>query len=303
MKLRSSGRGGGYSVGRGLAESAMQALYVGDWPARLWGRMPGASNVVVHRHVIPLPPGAGPSCRVAFVSDLHLGPTTSARVLDAAFALLRDGRPDVLVLGGDYVYLDASPARLSTLSTLVASIGCRVKIAVLGNHDLWADDVAIVDALSRAGASVLVNQSLRLPSPWEDVAVVGLDDPWAGECSAGAAFAQLENELFRIVVCHSPDGLLGLQDTRFDLFLAGHTHGGQVAAPWGPIVMSRGRLCRQYAAGLRTFEGQPVLVSRGIGGIEVPVRAYAPPDILLIELERRRTDCEAGTFGHASSAV
>lgn len=287
MKLRSTGRGGGYSVWRGLVESALGTLYVGDWPARLWGRIPGACRVCAQRHVVPLPQGSGRGCRLAFVSDLHLGPTTSSRVLEAALDLLRKCRPDVLVLGGDYVYLDATPGRLSSLAELIASVACPVKIAVLGNHDLWADDSAIVEALSEAGAKVLVNQSMRLPSPWMDVAIVGLDDPWAGHCDAAAAFAALGGEGFRIVVCHSPDGLLQLQGSSFDLFLAGHTHGGQVASPWGPIIMSHGRLCRRYPAGLDTFNNQPVVVSRGVGGIEVPVRLCAPPDILLIELERR----------------
>ncbi len=286
MKLRSSGRGGGYSVWRGLGESALGVLYAGDWPAWLWGWVPGACTIAVERHVVPLPPGVGRGCRLAFVSDLHLGPTTSPRVLEAAFVELRKSRPDALVLGGDYVFLDATPARLSALAALVASVECPVKIAVLGNHDLWTDDRAIVETLSGAGAEVLVNQSVRLPSPWADVAVVGLDDPWAGDCDAEAALATPDGEAFRIVVCHSPDGLLRMGESGFDLFLAGHTHGGQVASPWGPIVMSHGRMCRRYPAGLGAFNNQRVVVSRGVGGIEVPVRTYAPPDILLIELER-----------------
>lgn len=294
MKLRSSGRGRGYSIWRGLVESALEGLYVGDWPARLWARAPGACSIAVERHVVPLPSGIERDCRLAFVSDLHLGPTTSPRVLEAAFAQLRKNRPDVLVLGGDYVYLDATPARLSALAALVASVECQIKIAVLGNHDLWTDDRAIVETLSQAGAKVLVNQSLRLPNPWADIAVVGLDDPWAGDCDAEAALATLDGDAFRIVACHSPDGLLQLEGTDFDLFLAGHTHGGQVASPWGPMVMSRGRLCRRYSGGPHTFNNQPVVVSRGIGGIEVPIRTYAPPDILLVELEGRRRGSPTG---------
>jgi uncharacterized protein len=286
VKLRSSGRGGGYSMWRGLGESIFQRLYAGDWPARLWARVPGSCTVAAERHVFPLPTGHGRACRLAFVSDLHLGPTTSLRVLEAAFALLREYQPDVLVLGGDYVYLDVTPARLSALASLVSSVESQVKVAVLGNHDLWTDDEAIVETLSTAGASVLVNRGLRLPSPWTDVAVVGLDDPWAGDCNADAALATLNGEACRIVVCHSPDGLLQLRDCDFSLFLAGHTHGGQVAAPWGPIVMSRGRLCRQYSGGLASFQGKPVVGSRGVGGIEVPLRTYARPDILLIDLQR-----------------
>jgi predicted MPP superfamily phosphohydrolase len=287
VKLRSGGRGTGYSVWRGVVESALGILYVGDWPARLWARVPGACSVAVEKHVIQLPGGVGAGCRLAFVSDLHLGPTTPRQVLEAAFALVRRARPDLLVLGGDYVYLDAGPSRLFALAALVRSVECQVKVAVLGNHDLWTDDVAIEDALSEVGVSVLVNQGVRLPRPWADVGLVGLDDPWAGRCDARLPFAALDGCAFRIVVCHSPDGLLHLSDVAFNLFLAGHTHGGHMAAPWGPIVLSHGQLCGRYPAGESAFNGARVLVSRGVGGIEVPVRTYARPDILLVELERR----------------
>jgi predicted MPP superfamily phosphohydrolase len=174
----------------------------------------------------------------------------------------------------------------TTLGALVASVECPIKLAVLGNHDLWTFDQAIVDTLSDAGARVLVNEAAVLPCPWSDVVVLGLDDPWTGRCDSREAAAQLNGEPFRIVLCHSPDGLGLLDGLSFDLFLAGHTHGGQIAAPWGPIVLPRGRMCRQYPSGFGRFKSGPVYVSRGIGGVEVPIRTFAPPDLLLLELVR-----------------
>ena len=197
------------------------------------------------RHRLALPPGDGEACRIAFVSDLHVGPTTPASLLERTFEVIRRERPSVLLLGGDYVYLEAEPHRLAVLGSLVQSVDCPVKLAVLGNHDLWTWDRAIVEALSDAGVRVLVNEVASLPAPWSDVAVVGLDDPWTGRCDPWAAAAQLDGQPFRIVLCHSPDGLGLLSGLRFDLFLAGHTHGGQIAAPWGPIVLPHGRLCRR----------------------------------------------------------
>jgi len=87
-------------------------------------------------------------------------------------------------------------------------------------------------------------------------------------------------------LCHSPDGLRLLSGLRFDLFLCGHTHGGQIAAPWGPIVLPHGLLCRQYPSGLRGFESGTVYVSRGVGGVELQIRTFATPDIMLLELVR-----------------
>jgi predicted MPP superfamily phosphohydrolase len=208
-------------------------------------------------------------------------------LLRAGFAAVREAKPDVLLLGGDYVFLDAEPPRLALLEQLAASVGCPTKLAVLGNHDLWAHDHAISEALARAGVRVLVNEATSLPEPWSDVVVIGLDDPWTGACDPAGAAAQLDGQPFRIVLCHSPDGLGRLAGLRFDVFMAGHTHGGHVAAPWGPIVLPHGTLCRRFAAGPATLNGGWICVSRGLGGVEVPVRTFAPPDIVLLDLSRR----------------
>lgn len=208
--------------------------------------------------------------------------------LERAFEAIRSDKPDVLLLGGDYVFLEAEPRRLAVLRALVESVASSVKLAVLGNHDLWTFDHAIVEALSNAGVRVLVNEAVVLPEPWSDVAVLGLDDPWTGTCDPHAAAARLDGEPVRIVLCHSPDGLGLLSELRLDLFLCGHTHGGQLAAPWGPVVLPHGRMCRQYPSGFARFNSGVVYVSRGVGEVEVPIRTFAPPDIMLLELVRPR---------------
>jgi uncharacterized protein len=286
VKLRASGRGRHYSVGRALLESFLEAAYVGDWPARLWGVVPRVTQVSVTHQSIELPPGSGDRCRVAFVSDIHVGPTTPPALLENAFDTIRKAEPDVLLLGGDYVFLEAVPHRLALLRSLVESVPARLKLAVLGNHDLWTLDGEIVRALSSAGARGLINEASVLPYPWSDIVVVGLDDPWTGRCDPHAAASQIEGRPYRIVLCHSPDGLGVLADLRFDLYLAGHTHGGQIAAPWGPLVLPHGKMCSRFPAGFARFAEGVVYVSRGVGAVELPIRAFAPPDILVLDLVR-----------------
>jgi predicted MPP superfamily phosphohydrolase len=271
-------------VGRGLLESFLRFAYAGDWPARVWGALPWSCDVTVTRHTLRTR-GRQPPCRIAFVSDLHVGPTTPVGLLERAFEHVRRERPDVLLLGGDYVFLDAQPRRLAVLEALVGAVPAPTKLAVLGNHDLWADDKAIVRALEAAGARVLVNETAFLPDPWGEVAVIGLDDPWTGSRDAAAAMQGTEGRSgFRIVLCHSPDGLRLLDGFDFDLYVAGHTHGGHVAAPWGPIVLPHGPLCRAYPAGLFLTGSKTIYVSRGLGGVEVPVRTFAAPDVLAVTI-------------------
>lgn len=284
LKLSSTGRGGGYSKKRGLVESTLAAMYRADWPARAWGLTRRSCAVhEIHFGVSGREPGR-PPLTVGFVSDLHIGPTTPAAVLDAAFDALAAAEVDVLVLGGDYVFLEASPAKAARLRSLVERARGRLAtVAVLGNHDLWTDHGVLEDALRAAGAEVAINAAVRLAPPHDDVAFVCLDDPWTGAPDAERALAGAAGATFRVGVCHSPDALPLMQRAGAHLFVCGHTHGGQIATPWGPIVVP-GRVGKRYPSGRHTAFATHLFVSRGVGATELPMRAWARPDVALITL-------------------
>jgi predicted MPP superfamily phosphohydrolase len=111
-----------------------------------------------------------------------------------------------------------------------------------------------------------------------------MDDPWTGKPDAARTFAGAAET--RILMIHSPDGLLFTRRTPFDVALAGHTHGGQIALPGGrPIVLPDGPLCRQYCYGRYAVEGNGVLlVSRGVGCSTLPLRINAHPELVICTL-------------------
>ncbi len=287
LKLRATGRGGRFSVWRGLTESFIGIVAGGDWPARALDLLPAATRVSEVQHALAVGRQGRAPLRLAFASDLHIGPLTPPRLLDEAFRALAAWRPDVLVLGGDYVFLDVTPASAARLTSLVASVPATTKVAVLGNHDLWTDHGLIERALAAGGARVLVNQSLALPAPHDDVALVCLDDPWCGAPDAARAFADVTAPV-RVVVAHAPEGLPFIVGHDAALMLCGHTHGGQVALPSGPVVV-HGAYGRKYPAGL--YDVGPMklgvaklYVGRGLGNVDLPVRWNAPPEVALFTI-------------------
>ncbi len=286
-ELKAVGRGVNFSLKRAVMEKVARVVYRGGWAGRAWGLVPGRTTVdlIEHRFAI-LPGGAGRasrSLRVAFASDLHIGPLTSPALLDNAFALLTAARPDVLVLGGDYVFLDATPAMARELEERVAAVPAAVKLAVLGNHDLWTQHDLIEAALARAGVRVLVNQATRLPAPFDDVAIIGLDDPFAGHPVAEPALREAAGAALRLGVVHSPEGLPLLAGQGVGLVLCGHTHGGQIALPSGPVIV-HGKQGRRFPAGLFDVGDTRLFVSRGLGMVELPFRMYARPDVSVFTL-------------------
>jgi predicted MPP superfamily phosphohydrolase len=196
----------------------------------------------------------------------------------------------LLLLGGDFVSLHAR--YIEPLAEALAQIPAPLgRYAVLGNHDLWADDDLIVQCLKRAQVRVLINQNHQLPPPYEHVWICGLDDPTSGTPDAGAAFAGVDG--VRIVLMHSPEGMRFIHTHRFDFALCGHTHGGQICWPNGkPVWLPHGALNRQYVCGhfrIGPQEHQTLVVSRGVGYGGLPIRLFAPPDIVVYTLNWNTT--------------
>jgi predicted MPP superfamily phosphohydrolase len=223
-----------------------------------------------------------PTLRVAFAADFHAGATTDERLLSDACRALAAFEPDLVLLGGDFVSVRAS--YIDRLAPLLAAIRAPLgKLAVLGNHDLRADRATVLRGLGDADVRVLDNEPVRLPEPFDDVTICGLSDVLRGNPRPDLALDGVTGT--RVVLMHSPEALTAIGDRAFDLALCGHTHGGQVALPWGtPILMSGGSLNRRYASGLFELDDQPLrrmLVTNGVGCSTAPVRLFAAPEVHL----------------------
>ena len=288
FRLHADGRGRHYTPRRAIAESILRVAYRGDWPARLWARVPHATTVRTVELTLPLLPASAPRpLRLAFASDLHIGPTTPRRLLDAAFGAIAASEPDVLLLGGDYVFLDATPRKVRELEARVRDAPAPVKVAVLGNHDLWTYHDRVEAALARAGVRVLVNDALVLPPPWDAVAIAGVDDAWTGRADAKAAVRRAGAASLVIGLAHSPEGGATLASAGVPLIFAGHTHGGHIALPGGRPIVTVGPVSRDHAHGAHALGASTLFVSRGVGGIELPIRLFAPPDIVVATIAPR----------------
>src|ERR1043165_7274785 len=101
------GRGTSYRRKRHAVEWVLDHLYGTGWPRRL-ARAVGMQprlRARMHRVDVAHWPKGVPRVRIGFASDLHAGPTTHPTLLDEAAWTLEKARLDVLLLGGDYVFL------------------------------------------------------------------------------------------------------------------------------------------------------------------------------------------------------
>ena len=225
---------------------------------------------------------------IAHLSDVHIG--VYGRRERETLRLLRDLRPGVVVITGDFMLSGSDPAGvqkfLRELSALHTPFGLW---AVLGNHDhedgLASGDDAFRTLFREAGAAVLINEGGRLGKGLDTISFVGVDDPSTGRDKLVQALRGMQRIPFAILLSHSPEIFPKADPVRFDLVLAGHTHGGQVRVPGvGPLWLPDGT--EPYGSGWFDGMSARMYVSRGIGTSHLPIRLFCRPEIAVITLRR-----------------
>jgi uncharacterized protein len=149
---------------------------------------------------------------------------------------------------------------------------------VPGNHDYWskAPFEGIAKCLGATGGQWL-----------EDGTAVTADHKFSilGATCLSARQPLLEGAAGtkRIFLMHYPAWVKKLGTERFDLLLAGHSHGGQVRIPlYGPVFVPFG--VDQYDMGLFQTARGPLYVNPGIGWFPVPIRFNCRPELTVFEM-------------------
>ena len=89
----------------------------------------------------------------------------------------------------------------------------------------------------------------------------------------------------RIVLGHFPDQIRRADGVEADVYLAGHTHGGQVCLPGRRAIIRHDRLPRQYAHGVHRWKDSTwMVVHRGMGFSLLPIRVFCPAEVVEITL-------------------
>jgi predicted MPP superfamily phosphohydrolase len=231
-----------------------------------------------------LPVAALPSglegLRVAFITDLHLSTLVPAADIATAVALASQARPDLVILGGDYV-TEMDRRFMEPCAELLAPLSAPSGVfAVLGNHD---DEVEMPRALERHHVQVLADDRTTLTVRGERLQLVGLRF-WTKKVEAITPLLKQATG-WTIVVAHDPRRLDQAAALNIPLLLSGHTHGGQIALPGIGALAARKF---PVAEGMLVRENTTLYVSRGVGTVYVPCRINCPPEVSLLTLTRER---------------
>lgn len=274
----------GSSSGRQAGRFTLQRPRRGPW-LQLFD-IPGVEWNVLELTV----PGLDPQLdgvRMLHVGDLHLR-ARWMHGLDAVIERVKRDPPELVLYTGDFVddRRDHGPA-IPRVAKLMADVrGTCGTFGVLGNHD----GDFLLPRLTGMGVRVIIHERVMVPVRGASIELIGFPGPERLDLNEGFLL-DVEDKtpgVPRVILSHYPDLIRAAKTAGLapDLFLAGHTHGGQMCPPNGMPIMRHDSLPRWMCTGVHDFDGTCLVVTRGLGFSNLPIRLWCPAEVVEVVLRK-----------------
>ena len=222
------------------------------------------------------------SVRIVHISDVHSDP--ARRLEDRLPGVIAGEHPDVIVFTGDAIN---EPRGLDNFRTLMKQLAAIAPTyAVRGNWDVWY--WSQLDLFGGTGVGELTDLAARAPLEGAEVWIAGV--PVGDERKIPRVIATVPPSAVSVLLFHYPDEIEPASAAGADLYLAGHTHGGQVALPWYGALITYSRFDKRFESGRYQVGPTTLYVSRGVGmegGPAPRIRFCARPEVSVIDLVPR----------------
>ena len=182
--------------------------------------------------------------------------------------------PDVLLFGGDMSDLDKAP----TLTEAFSKLECDRRYFCLGNVNPFAD----IEFGESVGAEAVKAQGNHLKIGDGSIFIA---------TDTSEQYPDIHSKpppegAYSILLTHTPELVPSAAAFEYDLYLCGHTLGGQVRLPFAPDLFLSGQVSRLFPPGKHIIDNTNVLVCRGLGTSPgAPgMRFLCLPEIIYFEL-------------------
>lgn len=228
--------------------------------------------------------------RIVQLSDLHVERTTRRErdVLVKVAAL----QPDIIVLTGDYLNLSylSDPATQADTRNFLAQLHAPYGIYAVTDH--YVDPANAMRAIfDGQPITMLDNQTVCLPFEAADLCLIGIQSHRNAlerdRAVLESLSAQTLSGAYKLLLYHTPDLAEAADENGIDLYLAGHTHGGQIRLPFYGALVTFSAYGKKYEMGRYTLGKTTLYVSRGLGmeGSGAPrARFLCPPEIVVVDI-------------------
>jgi len=233
--------------------------------------------------------------KIAFVSDIQADHYTDEERLSNFISKVNELNPDLVLIAGDFIttgpkYIGLSAKEVGKLNAKYGVYSC------VGDHDNWAyrndykrSITEISTALKQSGVEMVDNNKRFINVNGSTIEITFVTNTYVSTIAKDILDTLSLNPKgdLKIFLTHQPRLRLieAAQKNHFDLYLAGHTHGGQISLLFPFVQLTPTMIETKYIRGDFWFGDMLAIVTRGLGMSLAPIRYNSVPEITLIVLK------------------
>jgi predicted MPP superfamily phosphohydrolase len=253
-----------------------------------------AISVRIVQYTKPSLPQSLSGFKIAFISDIQTDHYTNELRVNNFINEINSLSPDVVLIAGDFI--TTGPNHIEQSADLVGKLNANYGVySCIGDHDNWAyrNDYPrsikeISTALEKNDVEIVDNSQRIINVDDSIIGVTFITNTYVGtiEQSLLDSLASNSNGNLKIFLTHQPRPYLieAARKNNYHLFLAGHTHGGQISLVFPFIQLTPTLIETRYVRGNFWFDDMLMIVNRGLGMSLAPIRYNSTPEITLITL-------------------
>lgn len=229
------------------------------------------------------PAGSVKTLRIAAVSDIHLGSIIRKRSIKKMSAIIREMKPDLVLLLGDIVDGEIGPVLRGDLLQYFTWPECTDGLyAITGNHEFIGGAGRTIPYIESKGIRVLKDEMVTLAGGIQLVGRIDRDSfRFYGKerMTLKEVMKQADTTKPIILLDHQPFHLEESEKSGIDLQLSGHTHNGQM---WPLNYVTA--MIYELSYGYLKKGNTNFIVSSGYGLWGPRVRSGSRSEVLLINI-------------------
>lgn len=236
-------------------------------------------------------PNAFNGIKIIQLSDLHYGSTMFQENVKEVRKMTNLRKPDIVVFTGDLLskkYDLSSEEQESLIKELKKISATLGKYAILGDED----NEKISTIFNQSNFTILRNDyDIIYKDNSTPILLIGLSSQKKGQdIDKGFSYFQQENHnanIYTITLLHEPDEVENiLSKYQSDLFLAGHSHNGDIRLPFSHYAISKKQGAKKYDQDYYKINQSELYISSGLG-TEAGIRLFCRPSINFFRISNK----------------
>ncbi len=220
--------------------------------------------------------------RILQLSDLHIDATPE--LYHHIVHAVAQAEFDFAVLTGDYRQESTGNYKhiLGPMKEVCSHLQKEFPpVAILGNHDTWL----MTQYENELKVRFLINETMELKRDNQRIFISGSDDPFSFYTDATLETFS-DRSGFKIALVHTSELADIAAQNNYNLYLCGHTHGGQICLPGGKAIISHQAEGEGFIKGFWKVGQMTGYTSSGCGVSGVPLRFNCPGEITIFTLRK-----------------